>query len=161
MWVTHRRMLCSLPGSCLVLPLHHFDSEAPFAVKMMEWEHHCSLFTTVQLWTGDIFNCVSYLLVKKHAAFKWKDAIYGFPLSPGSAEALVGCGGKIKYFCLMYVITPKWEIKQCNWCARCMGIGGGLRPLRDFQHQNFICTRLHCYLHAYSGSPISVPIEHI
>jgi len=36
-------------------------------------------------------------LVKKHAAFKWKDGISGFPVSPGSAEALVRYGGKIKY----------------------------------------------------------------
>jgi len=34
--------------------------------------------------------------VKKRAAFKWKDAISGFPVSSGSAEALVRCGGKIK-----------------------------------------------------------------
>jgi len=36
-------------------------------------------------------------LVKKRATFKWKDAISGFPVSPGSAEALVRWGGKIKY----------------------------------------------------------------
>jgi len=35
--------------------------------------------------------------MKKHAAFEWKDAISGFPVSPGSAEVLVSCGGKIKY----------------------------------------------------------------
>ena len=35
--------------------------------------------------------------MKKHAAFKWKDAISGFAVSPGSAEALVRWGGKIKY----------------------------------------------------------------
>jgi len=51
----------------------------------------------VHLWPGDILNCGSCFLVKKHAAFKWKDAISGFPVSPGSAEALVRCGGKIKY----------------------------------------------------------------
>ena len=36
-------------------------------------------------------------MVQKHATFKWKDAISGFPVSPGSAEALVRSGGKIKY----------------------------------------------------------------
>ena len=36
-------------------------------------------------------------LVKKRAAFKWKNAISGFPVSPGSAEVLVRWGGKIKY----------------------------------------------------------------
>ena len=35
--------------------------------------------------------------MKKHAAFKWKDAISGFLVSSGSAEALVRCGWKIKY----------------------------------------------------------------
>jgi len=39
---------------------------------------------------------------KKHAAFKWKDVISGFPVSPGSAEALVRCGGKIKYILIAY-----------------------------------------------------------
>jgi len=42
--------------------------------------------------------------VKKHAAFKWKDAISGFPVSPGSAEALVRCGGKIKYILIPYFL---------------------------------------------------------
>jgi len=42
--------------------------------------------------------------VKKHAAFKRKDAISGFPVSPGSAEALVRCGGKIKYILIAYFL---------------------------------------------------------
>jgi len=42
--------------------------------------------------------------VKKHAAFKWKDAISGFCVSPGSAEALVMCGGKIKYILIAYFL---------------------------------------------------------
>jgi len=41
---------------------------------------------------------------KKRAAFKWKDAISGFPVSPGSAEALVGWGGKIKYVLIAYFL---------------------------------------------------------
>jgi len=40
----------------------------------------------------------------------WKDAIFGFPVSPGSAEALVGCGGKIKYVLIAYIL--------CNICAK-------------------------------------------
>ena len=40
--------------------------------------------------------------MKKHAAFKWKDAISGFPVSPGSAEAQVRWGGKIKYILIVY-----------------------------------------------------------
>ena len=42
--------------------------------------------------------------MKKHAAFKRKDAIAGFPVSPGSAEALVRCGGKIKYILIAYFL---------------------------------------------------------
>ena len=42
--------------------------------------------------------------MKKHAAFKGKDAISGFPVSPGSAEALVRCGRKIKYILTAYVL---------------------------------------------------------
>jgi len=58
----------------------------------------------VQLWPGDIFSCLSCFLVKKHAAFKWKDAISGFPVSPGSAEAIVRWGGKIKYTLIAYFL---------------------------------------------------------
>jgi len=57
-----------------------------------------------------MFNCVSCFLVKKHAAFKWKDAICGFPVSPGSAEALVKLGWKIKYILIAYFL--------CNICAK-------------------------------------------
>jgi len=42
--------------------------------------------------------------MKKRAAFKWKDTISGFPVSPGSAEALVRCGGKIKYVLIAYFL---------------------------------------------------------
>jgi len=41
----------------------------------------------VQLRPGDILNYVSCFLVRKHAAFKWKDAISG--IFPGSAEAIL------------------------------------------------------------------------
>ena len=41
---------------------------------------------------------------KKHATLKWKDAITGFPVSPGSAEALVSWGGKIKYILIAYFL---------------------------------------------------------
>jgi len=58
----------------------------------------------VQLWPGDIFNCVSCFLVKKHATFKWKEPISEFPVSPGSAEALVRWGGKIKYILIVYFL---------------------------------------------------------
>jgi len=42
--------------------------------------------------------------VKKHAAFKWKYAISRFPVSPGSAEALVRWGEKIKYIFIAYFL---------------------------------------------------------
>jgi len=66
--------------SYLVLPLNRFDSEGWFSSDQV-------IFLTV----------FHVFLLKKHAAFKWKDAISDFPLSPGSAEALVSWGGKIKY----------------------------------------------------------------
>ena len=45
-----------------------------------------------------------------HAAFKRKDSISGFPVSPGSAEALVRCGGKMKYILIAYFLD--------NICAK-------------------------------------------
>jgi len=39
-----------------------------------------------------------------HATFKWKDAISGIPVSAGSAEAVVRCGGKIKYVLIAYFL---------------------------------------------------------
>jgi len=70
-----------------VLPLDRFDSE--------EW------FSSDQV---IFFNCFVFFLVKKHAAFKRKDAISGFPVFPGSAEALVRCGGKIKFILIAYFL---------------------------------------------------------
>jgi len=56
----------------------------------------------VQLWPGDILKLCFVFMAKKHAAFKWKDAISGFPVSPGSAEALVRYGGeKVHFDCLL------------------------------------------------------------
>jgi len=96
MWITHSRMLCSLPRSCLVHPVESF------------WQ-----WRVVQLWPGDIFNCVSCFLVKKHAAFKWKDAISGFPVSQGSAEALVMCAGKINHIFIAYFLGNIYA-KKCR-----------------------------------------------
>jgi len=50
------------------------------------------------------FTVLRVFLVKKHAAFKWKDAISGFPVSPGSAEALVRWGGKTNYTLIAYFL---------------------------------------------------------
>jgi len=54
-------------------------------------------------WYFKTMFCV--FLVKKHAAFKWKDAISGFPVSPGSARALVRWGGKVKYILIAYFLS--------------------------------------------------------
>jgi len=71
MWVTDSRMLCSLPKSCLVHSVDRFDSEGWFTFDKV------------------IFLTVYRIFGEKHAAFKRKNAISGFPVSPGSAEALV------------------------------------------------------------------------
>ena len=52
-------------------------------------------------------------LVKKHAAFESKDAISGFPVSTGSAEPLVRCGGKIKYILIAYFLGSIYA-KNCR-----------------------------------------------
>ena len=52
-------------------------------------------------------------LVKEYAAFKWKDAISRFPVSPGSAEALVRCGVKIKYILIAYFLGNIYA-KNCR-----------------------------------------------
>jgi len=49
-----------------------------------------------------------------HAAFKWKDTISGFPVSPGSAEALVRWGGKIKYVLIVYFLSNIFAKNCCN-----------------------------------------------
>jgi len=97
MWVTDSRMLCSLPRSCLVHPVDRFDSERWFSSDQV-------IFLTV----------FSVFSVKKHAVFKWKDAISRFPVSPGSAEALVRCGGKIKYILIAYFFGNICAKNCCN-----------------------------------------------
>ena len=44
-----------------------------------------------------------------------KNAISGFPVSLGSAEALVRCGGKIKYVLIAYFLS---NISAKNCCNR-------------------------------------------
>ena len=60
-------------------------------------------------------------LVEKHAAFKWKDAVSGFPVSPGSAEALVRCAGKIKYIMIAYFLGNIFA-KNCRNRTVCVKI---------------------------------------
>ena len=96
LWVTDSRMLCSFPRSCLVHPVDRFDSEGLFSSNQV-------IFLTV----------FSVFLVKKHAAFKFKNAISGFPVSLGSAEALVRCGGKIMYILIAYFLGNIYA-KNCR-----------------------------------------------
>jgi len=58
-------------------------------------------------------NCFVFF-VKKLAAFKWKDTISGFPVSPGSAEAIVRCGGKIRYVLTAYFLGNIFAKNCCN-----------------------------------------------
>ena len=82
-----------------MLPLDRFESEGWFRSDQV-------IFLTVfrVFWWKSI----------KHAAFKWKDAISRFPVSPGSAEALVIWGGKIKYILIVYFLG--------NICAKIVTI---------------------------------------
>jgi len=97
MWVPVSRMLCSLPRSCLVHPVDRFDTEGWFSSDQV-------IFLTM--------FCVFF--VKKHAAFKWKDTISGFPVFPGSAEALVRWGGKITYVLIAYFLGQHCCQNCCN-----------------------------------------------
>jgi len=77
----------NVPRFCLVHPVDSFDSNGWLSSDQVIF-----------------FSCVSCFLVKKHAAFKRKDAISRFPVSPGSAEALVRSGGKIKHILIAYFL---------------------------------------------------------
>jgi len=95
MWVTHSRMLCSLPRSCLVYPVDRFESEG--------W-----------------FSSDQVILLTVFRVFWWKSMQHlsektQFPgfLSPGSAEALVRCGGKIKYTLIAYFLGNIC-VKNCH-----------------------------------------------
>jgi len=45
------------------------------------------------------------LLAKRDAAFKWKDAISGFPVSADSAEALIRGGRKINHHLIAHFLS--------------------------------------------------------
>jgi len=148
MWVTHSRMLSSLPRSCLVHPVNRFDSKGWFSSDQ-----------------------VIFLTMKKHAAFKWKDAISGFLVSPGSAEALVRCRRKIKYILIAYFLGNICA-KNCRnqtvyvkiigsykggtfFCeTQCIYTSKGSCPLMEFwEVQNWLCIQI---LH----SPILAALLH-
>jgi len=50
------------------------------------------------------FNAFCVVFGKKHATFQWKDTIFVFPVSPGSAEAQVRWSGKMKYILIAYFL---------------------------------------------------------
>ena len=82
-------MLCSLPRSCLL------------------WCTQSIVLTVkggYQLWPGDILNCVSCFFGEKACSIYVKSRNFRVSCSPGSAEALVGCGGKIKYILIVYFL---------------------------------------------------------
>jgi len=89
-WVTDNRMLCSLPRSCLVHRVDRFVSEG--------W------FSSDQVIYLTMFCVFGY---KKHAAFNWKNAISKFPVSPGSAEALVRWGNSFATNCCNRTVYVK------------------------------------------------------
>jgi len=66
--------------SCLVHPVDRFDSEGWFSCNQV-----------------------------KHAAFKWKDAIFGLPVSPGSAEAQVNVRWEVTFWLPTFLValSPK------------------------------------------------------
>ena len=87
-WQKEKTRKSHISVTCMVLHTHNAPVRYLPAPTLSFWQ-----WRVVQLWPGDILNCFVFLM-KKHAAFKWKDAISGFLVSPGSAEALVRCGGK-------------------------------------------------------------------
>jgi len=68
----------------------------------------------VQVSPDDILKLCFVFFVKKLAAFKWKDTISGFPVSPGSAEAIVRCGWKIRYVLTAYFLGNIFTKNCCN-----------------------------------------------
>ena len=74
---------------------------------------------TVKRWPGDISKCISCVFGKKHAAFKWKDAISRFPVSSGSADALVRW--KRIASVLPLPLPIQWLVNFCDSARRCFG----------------------------------------
>ena len=100
-----------------------------------------------------------FLGKKKHAAFKWKDAIFEFPVCRGSAEALLRWGGKIKYvliayfpgnifaknccnrtICVKIIASQRWNV---FWDTVYIYIFGCSCPVTEFcQAQNSLCVQV-------------------
>jgi len=87
------------------------DGRMVHGVSFCEWRvtHLCQVI---------IRMCFVCLLEKHHyKTFKWRDTTSGFPISPGSAEAVVGGGGKIKHpliiFFLSNIFAKNLKIGSC------------------------------------------------
>jgi len=85
--------------------------------------------SAVTRWYFNVFRVLSL----KHAAFKWKDAISGFLVSPGSAEALIRWRGKIKYLLIAYFLR--------NICAKIVVIEPCVSRLEQVKGGTFFETQ--------------------
>ena len=63
--------------------------------------------------THTMHLCAIFLKEKIVICDVFLDAISGFPVSPGSAEALVRCGGKIKFILITYFLGNIYA-KNCH-----------------------------------------------
>jgi len=100
--------------------------------------------------------------VNKHAAFKWKDAISGSPVSPGSTKALVRWSEKIKYILIPYFLSNIYAkncrnrtvyvkiIANCKggtfFETQCIYVFGTLAPWRNFARCKSHFTSKSCVL---------------
>jgi len=90
-------MLCSLPRSCLAHPVDCFDSEGWFGSDQV------------------IFLTVFHVFWWKSMQHLSEKTISGCPVSPGSAEALVTWGGKIKYSLIAWFLGNIYAKNCRNW----------------------------------------------
>ena len=80
--------------------------------------------------------------MKKHVAFKRKDAISVFPISSGSAEALVRCGGKIKDILIAYFLG-NIRAKNCRNRTVYVKIIASCKS-RTFLRHSVVCLEINC-----------------
>ena len=67
-----------VPGLTLGQILKHIGTHTLYSIKIIDIQNH-----------QHILMCFMCLLTKQNAAFKQKDPISGFPVSPGSVETLI------------------------------------------------------------------------
>jgi len=76
------------------------------------------------------FNVFHAFFVKKHAAFNWKDTIFGFPVSPGSAETQIRWGGRIKCSLIAYFLRKLYVCQNYrNWTVHVKIIASQMRDV--------------------------------